>query len=296
MWPYGHAQIVQDDARLGDRVVKVATLGEVAPHVGQGGEDQPGQDGPGRGQGQVERAPPPERRKRRAAHERRVVEQHDQRCHRTDFLGADAEGAGHHRSHVPAPVAVVFEAADGAVQGEQEEQAHQRLGSLHDVGHALGLHRVGEPNESGRQRQPGRPLAVALAEASAGQGATHDPEQHERGSDVNRQVDGMEALRAAAEPRHVDGKREAQHRSAHHRAALAAGVGALGVAEQAERHRLGQRPQLANVGIVANRLLGIEAAEQIAEAVRVRTQCDGDDEGGGDADLAGGVDGSNVPP
>jgi hypothetical protein len=69
--------------------------------------------------------------------------------------------------------------ANAAVQREQEEESHQRLGALNDVGDARGLQRMDEPDSRYRHREPARGLSVSCAEFVAFQHSPHDAEQQE---------------------------------------------------------------------------------------------------------------------
>ena len=184
--PEAQPQVIKDDARLGAGVGPGGRRGEIVPGVRHPAmaQQQVGQQAPSGGQGGVESPPPPQCLAEGAGQKRAVVKQHHQRRRDHDFLARHAQEAGQHGGGVPEerapPIGLIGamgligpigsitpigragglpprarRAANHAVERQQVEQAHQRLGPLHDVGDRFGLQRMHRPEQADRRSQPG---------------------------------------------------------------------------------------------------------------------------------------------
>ena len=108
------------------------------------------------------------------------------------------------------------DAADGAVQGQQEEQTHQQLGALDDVRDALRLQRVHRPEQRHRHREPRCLVAVASSQARGQERSPDDAEEQERTQQVYGQVEGVVAPDVEPSECVVDRQREVHDRPACH--------------------------------------------------------------------------------
>ena len=141
-------------------------------------------------------------------------------------------------------------AAHEAVESQQEEQAHQGLGALDDVGDAFGLEGVDEPDGCHGRGQPGGSLRVAGAQRLAFQGAAHDAEEQQAGQEVDGEVEGMVAPNVQPAEGIVDRQGELHER--------ASGM----------RHYLPRGPEMADLRVVEDAGLVVED-EAPGEAVEV---------------------------
>ena len=82
----------------------------------------------------------------------------------------------------------------------QVEEPHERLGPLDDVGDALGLQRVDDPDQRRRQREQRRVAARYLAELRQPDHATNDAEERQAGEQVHREV--HQVISPDVEPSH----------------------------------------------------------------------------------------------
>ena len=89
--------------------------------------------------------------------------------------------------------------ADKAVERQKIEKPHQRLHPLDDVRDRLGLQRVEHPDQCDAEGEGGRGLAEPRRENWQGQRPPHDPEQRERGEEMDGEVERVISPRGAAQ-------------------------------------------------------------------------------------------------
>ena len=224
---------------------------------------------PGGGQAGVESPAPMKRLPERRREEEAVIGQHHHRRHGHDLFRAHAHRARGDRRRIPGARPRRLRAPNHAIEREQEEQPHQQLGPLHDVGDALGLQRVHDPDQRRRERHPWRRVAVPLTQAGTQQRAPYDPVQRQRRHDVDGQVEGVIAPDVQPAQRVVHGQGKVDDGPRSHRA----------VGRRGQEAR--QRPELADARVSRNRAQVVEE-EGAAQAVVVGPDAGKDQQNGSD--------------
>ncbi len=172
--------------------------------------------------------------------ERRVIQEHHERCGGHRLFCRHAGGTRGNRGAVPP--------ANRRVERGQIKQAHHRFGPLRGVVNDFGLQRMDEP----QRRSQKCPSVLDMT--------AHDPEQQQSAEDVHGQVPRVESQRRqAATDRVGDREREADQRTARHRGLCRRG------------QCLRQRPQMTHVRVFDN---GVEIIEY---KWSVKSVCVGDD-------------------
>ncbi len=134
------AEVVGDHAGLGHGVAPRSEAGNQDRLFFQpAGHQQCPEDRPGGGKVEVQLPALADERPEGRGEEDPIVEQRDEGGDGHDLLAARAQGAGEDGGQIPGLGVRGTGAAHEAVEGQQEEQAHQGLGALDDVGDALGL-------------------------------------------------------------------------------------------------------------------------------------------------------------
>src|SRR5690606_14105189 len=82
-----------------------------------------------------------------------------------------------------------------AVEREQQEESHQRLGALDDVGDGRGLKRVDDPEQRDGSRQRDRVRAEPLGEYRALKRAPAEAIERQRGEDMDDEIASMKGVR-----------------------------------------------------------------------------------------------------
>ena len=155
-----------------------------------------GQEGdPGGGEAEIQTPPGPQRLLERSGNEDPIIEQHRQRRAGHDFFAAHPQQASRYGQGWPKPSARRFERADGAVQGQQIEQAHEGLRPLAEIGDGDDVKGMYDPQERHGRGQGQGCGAEMLRQLPGPEGSAHQAEQRQRRQYVDEKVGHVESAR-----------------------------------------------------------------------------------------------------
>ena len=268
--PECQPQVMRERGKLRERVIPPrdgdADADRAAAIAARAGQQTPEQE-PGRRQRRVISAPLPPGVRETAGYERAVEQQHQHWCGNHVLLRRHAQQTRGDREHLPAARCWSVHAAYEAIEREQIEQPHERLGALHDVGHPLGLQRMQRPQGRHRERDGHRGLAETPAKRRLGQRAPHQPKQRQAGERVDDDVCRVIAAHVEAAGGKVERQGQVQNRPAANREAAA---------KRCQDIR--ERPKVPQREVLDDRVLVI-VDERPGQAVRIGRK-DGEDECG----------------
>ena len=197
-----------------------------------------------------------ERLAKRAEREDPIVQKHDQRCDRDEFLRQHAAQTGDRGNHVPARPVGRVERALRRKQGRDQEQPAERVRSLGRVVHDLAHHRMDGPHERRQQRDHGRVDVRPCIRSICRQCPVDDGEQETGREQVQPEIHQVVAPHVQAVQGVIQRKGEVHERPRRHRR--------LGRRQQWRP----QRPERSNGWIVDDRV-AVVPDERVIETVQV---------------------------
>jgi len=105
-----------------------------------------------------------------------------------------------------------YSRAKRAIERQQIEERHQRLGSLCDVVHGFAVERMHDPQQCDGECQVGRPMAERRRYARQVERSPDEPEQHEAAQEMDRDVGDVVSRDVQAADRVVDRERQVDER------------------------------------------------------------------------------------
>ncbi len=137
----------------------------------------PGQPQPGGQEGQVKPPAGPHDLPPAAGQKDAIVEQDQREGHDHHLFAAHPQRDAEDGQAVPGPGGSRTGTAEDAVEPDQQEHAHHRLGPLHDVSHRLGLQGMHDPDGGHGEGQPVTGGSVGLRKLRQPQRTASDAQQ-----------------------------------------------------------------------------------------------------------------------
>ena len=225
--PDAEPKVARDRLALGERVVPPAGAhaeADRAAAVAAARGDEECERDPGGGQGCDHPAVAPPGLPVRAGIERAVIDERHDRGRHHDLLGSHAEQARADGGRPPPRRRLSPEAPDEAVEGEEVEKAHERLGPLDRVRDRLGLEGMHRPHGGRRQCEGQRRVPEAGAHAGHEERPAHGAKEDQPGGHVDQEVRIVVARRVESPEGVVEREAKVQDRPSLGRRRLEAGI------------------------------------------------------------------------